>query len=405
MKKNIIIQAPVFSMSGYGAHSRDIVMAIIKSGMFNVSLYPVGWGATSTGEQLSKPVLDELVFAVQNQMPSDTDFIWLQIGMPDEFRRVSRTYNIGITAGVECTNIPQNWVQSCTAMDKIYVPSTFTKDTFLRGGVRVPVEVLPEGVDLSIYGLDLPIDSFLDKYINDTVDTKFNFMFSGQWMNAPRGADRKQVATLIESIFEAFKDVPSGEVGLILKTSTINNSTPDRNFTGQRIEKIKNNRHSPKLYLLHGELTELEEATLYRHPKIHAFVSATSGEGWNRPAAQAVASDMPVGITKWSGHMDFINPEISTTFEYVFREVPIQVDRKYFPPGSKWAIVDLQDLKDKLVIMRNNYDVLKQKAIEYGKVFREKYSLKVYDALIQDLSKVEIAPGESPLILTELRQK
>jgi hypothetical protein len=57
-------------------------------------------------------------YILQNpQMPSQPD-IWCQITVPNEFQPIGK-YNIGITAGIESTLAPGEWVEGCNKMNLI----------------------------------------------------------------------------------------------------------------------------------------------------------------------------------------------------------------------------------------------------------------------------------------------
>ena len=49
MKPLFFISAPVDTWSGYGARSRDIVKALIKSDKYDIKIIPQRWGATPFG--------------------------------------------------------------------------------------------------------------------------------------------------------------------------------------------------------------------------------------------------------------------------------------------------------------------------------------------------------------------
>ena len=42
-----------------------------------------------------------------------------------------------------------------------------------------------------------------------------------------------------------------------------------------------------------------------------AFVLATHGEGWGRPAVEAMAMALPAVVTNWSGPMQFLTADTS----------------------------------------------------------------------------------------------
>ena len=46
--------------------------------------------------------------------------------------------------------------------------------------------------------------------------------------------------------------------------------------------------------------------SLYKHPKVKAFVSLSHGEGFGLPFYEAAYSGLPVLAPDWSGHIDFL---------------------------------------------------------------------------------------------------
>ena len=113
-------------------------------------------------------------------------------------------------------------------------------------------------------------------------------------------------------LFRSFKD-RSQKPCLILKTSGVNFSKIDKYNT---IKKIKIAESSvkgdlPKVYLIHGELSDKEMNALFNHEKVKCHVSFTHGEGFGHPLLLASLSGKPVLAPNWSGHLDFLssNPE------------------------------------------------------------------------------------------------
>lgn len=378
--KNLILFAPVFSISGYGAHSRDIFNSLFNSNKFNISLIVPGWGGTSNSSNFPQDLVDKINFCRSNEIRKNTDFIYVHVGIPSEFA-IHGTYNIGITAGLEATQISADWVEKSNSMTCIVVPSKFCKNVFESCGVTVPIHVVGEGVDLNFF------NSTVEGELPLEIKTEFNFLFSGQWGQA--GFDRKQVELLINIFQHTFQNDP--KFGLILKTHINNISSPDAIFTQNRIHSIVKDKNT-NIKLLHGELTETELGQLYHHPKIKAFISLTSGEGWNRPAAEAVACDLPVMLPDWSGHMDFIKPEHSTVFTTTLVDVPGQYLRTgWFVTGSKWSRIDPTDVSIKMKNLVKYYDQVKQEAINYGAKFRTLYNKEtIYAKLVDLLDKYEV---------------
>ena len=165
-KPLVIFQAPVATRSGYGDHSRDILKSLFELDKYDVKIVPTRWGNTPQDQinpqtEFGKKVLSSLVTNLDR-----TPDIFIQISVANEFKKVGE-YNIGITAGVETTVSPQDFLQGSNQMDLIITPSQFTKDTLVKtvytqidkntkqktGELKLekPCAVLFEGVDTTIF--------------------------------------------------------------------------------------------------------------------------------------------------------------------------------------------------------------------------------------------------------------
>ncbi|MCK9541088.1 MAG: glycosyltransferase [Novosphingobium sp.] len=380
MKKNIIFSCPAYSMSGYGAHSRDMIEAIWNSGKFNLSILANGWGGSTNSRYLGLNIKDILDFCNHNKITEEQPYTFVHVGIPTEFKRNSKYKNIGVTAGLEADRLPNSWVDGCRNVDLLIVPTQFEKDLFIKSGVKTRIEIVNEGVDTEIFHpLQTPIP--LPQY-----PTKFNFLAVGQWLNFETGTDRKQIGLLLELFLETFKE--NEDVGLVLKTYHTNFSTPDLHIVRGKLEELKNNiKSKARLYLLHGELYDKGLAGLYTHPDIHALISLTSGEGWGRPLAEAMACDLPIIATGWSGHTEFLNANNSVVLPYVLRQIP-QSNGMWFEKNMKWAYVNINDVILAMRDMIINYDNYKKRATIEGVTFREKFNKKVvYQKLIELLEE------------------
>ena len=49
MKPLFVISCPIDTFSGYGARSRDIVKALLKTNKYNIKILPQRWGNTPFG--------------------------------------------------------------------------------------------------------------------------------------------------------------------------------------------------------------------------------------------------------------------------------------------------------------------------------------------------------------------
>ena len=124
-----LVTGPVATRSGYGAHSRDIVSALIELDKYDVKVWNVRWGNTpmnalDISDDNDKMIIDRLLQTPN--LPQQPD-IHIHIVIPNEFQPVAK-YNIGITAGLETTACPAVWIEGLNRMDVNFVPSNFVKE-------------------------------------------------------------------------------------------------------------------------------------------------------------------------------------------------------------------------------------------------------------------------------------
>ena len=393
-KPVVLVTAPVGTRSGYGAHSRDIVRSLIELDKYDVKVWPVRWGNTPMNalndmEPRDKIIIDRLLQTPQ--LPQQPD-IHIHIVVPNEFSPIGK-YNIGVTAGLECTACPPEWIQGMNKMDLNIVPSTFVKNTMtsisfdiqdektkqLKGQLKLdkPIEVLFEGADSDTYKKT----NELSKSIVDemkSIEESFNFLYVGHWLQGKLGEDRKDTGMLVKVFLETFKN-QKNKPGLILKTSGASFSVLDRE---EMIKKIKNIKESvsgdlPNVYLLHGDLSDNEINDLYNHPKVKAHVNITHGEGFGRPLLEASISGKPVIASSWSGHLDFLNSKQSVLVSGQMVDVP----KSSFPEnmrvdGAQWFTANYQQVSSYMKDVFKNYKKYSNNSLKLGKVNQSLFSLK-----------------------------
>ena len=393
-KPVVLVTAPVGTRSGYGAHSRDIVRSLIELDKYDVKVWPVRWGNTPMNalndmEPRDKIIIDRLLQTPQ--LPQQPD-IHMHIVVPNEFSPIGK-YNIGVTAGLECTACPPEWIQGMNKMDLNIVPSTFVKNTMtsisfdiqdektkqLKGQLKLdkPIEVLFEGADSDTYKKT----NELSKSIVDemkSIEESFNFLYVGHWLQGKLGEDRKDTGMLVKVFLETFKN-QKNKPGLILKTSGASFSVLDRE---EMIKKIKNIKESvsgdlPNVYLLHGDLSDNEINDLYNHPKVKAHVNITHGEGFGRPLLEASISGKPVIASSWSGHLDFLNSKQSVLVSGQMVDGP----KSSFPEnmrvdGAQWFTANYQQVSSYMKDVFKNYKKYSNNSLKLGKVNQSLFSLK-----------------------------
>jgi hypothetical protein len=373
MKPTLVFQGPIFTRSGYGDHCRDLMKSLRKMDKYDIKIIPLRWGNTP-----------------QNQVDGETEFgrwmlervipqldykpnIFVQVSVANEFEAKGE-FNIGITAGVETTICPKDFIDGCNKMNLILVPSNFTKQNLggtvyqqqdqatgqIVGELRIttPIEVLFEGVDTEIFSKQNGKDVLAD------VKEDFNFLIVGHWLKGDLGQDRKDIGMAIKTLATVFQYLPKDKKpGIIIKTSHAGFSIIDREGTREKIENLLKplGDKCPSVYLIHGDMEETDMSNLYHHPKVKAMVSFAKGEGYGRPMAEFTLTGKPIIASGWSGHMDFLPSENAVLLEGALTNVHESAADQFCMKEAQWFSVNYSNAANKLYDVYKNYNIyLKQ---------------------------------------------
>jgi len=418
-KPLVLVTAPVGTRSGYGSHSRDICRSLIAMDKFEIKIWPVRWGSTPQNALDQKnpkdiPIIERLLSSPNVKHQPD---IHIHIVVPNEFQQLGK-YNIGITAGLETTVCPPEWIEGLNRMDLNIVPATFIKqmieplrfDKIDKGTQKKigvissdnPMEVLFEGADVDIYK---PVRDFSKDLVDEFKGIKedFCFLFVGHWLQGSLGHDRKDLGMLIKTFLETFKN-QSKQPALIIKTSGATPSILDREDIVNKINHIKSNIDGklPSIYFLHGDLEDEEMNEMYNHPKVKAHVSFTHGEGFGRPLLEASLSGKPVIAPNWSGHIDFLNHDA-----VLLPGSLNEVKKESFPKGmhikgTKWFTVNYNYASKFLKEVFDNYSKYTVKGKKLAIVNQTKFSLDAMTKKFEEILDKHLPKFQEPAKKVEL---
>jgi len=424
-KPLVLVTAPVATRSGYGSHSRDICRSLISMDKYNVKIFPVRWGTTpqnalNDADPNDKVIIDRLM--VDTNLEKQPD-VHIHIVIPNEFQPVAK-YNIGITAGIETTACPPEWIEGMNRMDLNIVPSKFTKETLENmsfdrvdeqskekiGELKVnkPIEVLFEGTDTNIFKKTKVFSKELtDKF--SKIKEDFCFLFVGHWLQGDLGNDRKDAGMLVKTFLETFKNIKNSPA-LLMKSSGATFSLIDKREMLVKIEDIKKSVDAkvlPNIYLLHGDLTDDEMNELYNHPKVKSHVTFTHGEGFGRPLLEASISQKPVIAPNWSGHVDFLTKNLSVLLGGSMKKVSKQSFQKgIYVKDSYWFTVNYQMASKVLKNVFQNYKRFALNSAKQGTINKSRFSLnkmtEIFEKVLDD--NVPEFPTEVKLKLPKLKK-
>jgi glycosyltransferase involved in cell wall biosynthesis len=378
-KPTLVFQGPVFTRSGYGDHCRDLIKSLYKMDKFDVKLIPLRWGNTPQNQvDPSTEFGQKMLSQVIGQIESQPD-VFIQVSVANEFEPKGK-FNIGITAGVETTICPKDFIDGSNKMDLIIVPSNFTKGNVggtvyqqknqqtgeIVGEIKTtkPIEVLFEGVDTDIFASPTPSKDNTD--ILKNIKEDFNFLIVGHWLKGNLGQDRKDIGMAIKTFASVFQYLPKDKrPGLIIKTSHAGFSVMDREETRKKIDEVLTTfgDKCPSIYLIHGDMEESDMSNLYHHPKVKAMISFTKGEGYGRPLAEFTLTGKPIIASGWSGHLDFLPKENAVLLEGQLTQVDDSAADKFCMKEAQWFSVNYSNAANKIYDVYNKYnDYLKQSA-------------------------------------------
>ena len=417
MKPLCVVSCPIDTFSGYGARSRDFVKALIqlKDSEWDIKIMPQRWGECPWNFlSQDDPLRQRFIGGIE---PNKRPDVWMQITVPNEFQPVGH-FNIGISAGIETTIYPGEFIEGNNRMNLNLVSSEHSKQVALAtnfekrdnntqqviGQIKVekPTEVLFEGLDLKKYNKN-PQNSGLLKDIPED----FCFLYTGHWLPGDFGEDRKNTGLMIKTFLESFNTPTKQKPALILKTNHINYSLLDREEILKKINDIKNQVSGtlPNIYLVHGEMTDDEMNQLNNDNKVKAFVSFTKGEGYGRPLAEAAITGKPTIVSNWSGHKDFIHPDYNVLIGGELKPVHPSSANQFLLKESQWFNINTDIASRAMKDVFKDYKKYWEKSRKQTQYLKDNWSFdKMVEKLNTLLPKVEAAPQMQSIILPKLKK-
>jgi glycosyltransferase involved in cell wall biosynthesis len=175
--------------------------------------------------------------------------------------------------------------------DELWVCTRWNAETFRVGGVKVPISVVPLGVDRAIYRPQrrrkLPPCRLLSTSKRGTISVPSGFVF----LSVGLPSARKGFEVAADALALAFN--PRTDVDLVIATTHGPTS-----WTSKLAAHVAGSRM--RVWVLEGRFNEHEMAGIYAASD--AYVSASIAEGWNLTAHEAATCFRPVIVPRNSVH-------------------------------------------------------------------------------------------------------
>jgi glycosyltransferase involved in cell wall biosynthesis len=293
-RRELIWQSVLRTGEGYGTVGRQLLLALERQGV-DITVAPTRNQAPPGFERLYKPLdhWGRLAFYCNHRLrPS-----------------VLPCARIICHSMWESTLVPQEHVEELNrAVTLQYVPCRQNAESFRNCGVRVPIKVLPYGVD---------VDQF--PYLSRSNRHAFTFGSFGDL------TPRKGIDVLIRAFEDEF--APGEAVQLLLKTTGSD--------SGYDLK-------DPRISLVTGYMDQ--QQLLEFLGRMDAFVLPSRGEGFGLCGLEAMATGLPLIATNWSGPADYLDPNDSFPLDY--RLVDVQNTKSCFVRFfGQWAEPDYEHLR------------------------------------------------------------
>ena len=227
--------------------------------------------------------------------------------LPDSFVGRKIIYTM-----METETLHPNFVNMCNQYNEVWVPCRHNHSLFINNGVRVPVYVIPLGVDEKFYFENndekVNVQGGLSPLLGSGLK-KFKFVSIAQWHG------RKCPYILIKSFVKAFGS--KDDVCLIVVC---------HNADGAHIfNEVKNYAKSirgsdyPSIFLYGQIPTDRQLPFVYKF--CDAFVSTSRGEGFSLPPVEAAACGLPVISSYNTSMLDYLNEDNAYIVRNTKREV------------------------------------------------------------------------------------
>jgi glycosyltransferase involved in cell wall biosynthesis/Flp pilus assembly protein TadD len=212
----------------------------------------------------------------------------------------------------------------------VLVQTRFVAKVLIDSGVRLPIRVMGCAIDLAAYtALGAARGAEHGTAPASRPPTKeAPFVF----LHVSSCFPRKGVDALIAAYAKAFRR--ADPVRLIIKGFPNEHNDVPR----QIAHSLALDPDAPEIVMINRDMLTRDVIDLYA--AAGAVVLPTRGEGFNMPAAEALAAGVPLIVTGYSGHTDFTGPDVArqVAFRFAFSRTHLHL------AGSVWAEPDIDDL-------------------------------------------------------------
>ncbi|KAL4419515.1 hypothetical protein ABPG77_002301 [Micractinium sp. CCAP 211/92] len=298
----------------------------------------------------------------------------------------------------ETDRLSAEHVRRCNQMHEVWVPTEFQRRTFAASGVRPSkLHVVPEPVDVDAFdpARHAPLPLPLGTRVFGPAWPHADAAGGGEGGHAPfvflsvfKWEARKGWDVLLRAFLTAF--TAADNMLLLLHTKPFHS---EADFPRQMEEWVRRElpalaehwERLPSVYVLGEHIQQVLYPRLFR--SADAFVLPTRGEGWGLPVVEAMALQLPVVVTNFSGPTAYLSEAVGYPLQYELADVP--PGNGAFS-GHRWA----QPSTEHLVQLLRHVVQHREEAAQRGRAARrlmvQRYSpAAVAEAVAAQLRRIE----------------
>jgi glycosyltransferase involved in cell wall biosynthesis len=326
----LLWRAPIYDTGGCADASRNLVLALIEA---EESVLIAPEPLASADARL--PAETRANFDART-VPADSpvELCVRQMRFPPQPPTRTAHFNIARVM-FETDWLPSGADIALNAFDRIWVPSEFNRETFVKSGVSPEkLAVIPEAIDAAVFAVEAAEPWPLPG------EEAYRFLSVFDWTL------RKGWDVLLEAFASEFGSDPY--VGLILKVwSSLGYTLEEMQAQADALLRSRLGKGLSELPNIHFWVESLSANDLPRiYHAVEAVVLPTRGEGWCRPLMEAMAAGLPTIATAWSGVTAFHNDRVGYPLKH--RLVPVSPAAARELPqyaGHCWAEPDVAELR------------------------------------------------------------
>jgi glycosyltransferase involved in cell wall biosynthesis len=307
------IEGPFDSSYSLAILNREMARAVKRAG-FEVALHSTeGPGDFEPNASFiaSRPDL-RLMMDYAKQLAPSHGLIVSRNLYPPRVSDMHGSINLLHAYGWEETSFPHQWAKSFNeTLQFITVMSQHVKKILRDSGVQIPIMVSGVGVD-HLYRSD-------KAFLSSVSAKRFRFLHVSSCF------PRKGVDLLIEAYCQAFRSWD--DVCLVIKTFP----NPHQSLASTLRQMARQDPGMPEIKLMEEDLSDGQLNALYAQCDV--LVAPSRAEGFGLPVAEALIHELSVITTRWSGMMDFCDPDDVHMIDFDFK--PAQ--SHFGLSASSWA--------------------------------------------------------------------